>query len=222
VTTYNQDFAGGAGALGAPDGVIQIQTVQTLNRNGSGVGILSGGGVSMPDIDVVITGSYGADQTSRITVTALVTSSHNVLARITGVSAPGDPANNYKAYVDAISVGSYGELVIGKTVAGVFNQLGSAITGISVPPGDDLWIKVAGNSPATIEVYKTHLGVDTLLGSRTDSSFSSGNPGFGMWWDSFGGSSPQIDNAVATDAMAPVLPSLQYNKTRPPLNQRAA
>jgi hypothetical protein len=204
VTTYNQDFAGGAGALGAGDSITQMHATQTINRDGAGHAQLSAAPADGKDVDVFITGTYGANQSVRFDVSTWIPNgSVNLLARI---NTPGTSNNTYKAYFDDSSFTgggvAWGTLTIGKNVGGVFSQLGSAIDIRTNPitTGDAVWMKVTGASPATIEVYRRRAGVDVLLGTRTDSTYSAGNLGFGLWWDGIG-SRQQIDNVVATDTI---------------------
>jgi hypothetical protein len=204
VTTYNQDFTGSAGALGAGDSITQMHGTQTINRDGAGHGQLSAAPVDSLDVDVFIVGSYGADQTVMFDVSTWIPNgSVNLLSRI---NTPGVSNNAYKAYFDdsAFSGGgvAWGTLTIGKNVGGSFSQFGSAIDIRTNPitTGDAVWMKVTGASPATVEVYRRRAGVDVLLGTRTDSTYSSGNLGFGLWWDGIT-TRQQIDNVVATDAI---------------------
>jgi hypothetical protein len=206
MTTFSTDFTGGAGALGAGDGITQMNASKTLGRNGSGQAVQSAGDVS--DVNVMVNGSFAARQFARITLgnAAAGSDSYNVAVHLT---SPGAAFTGYTAFVDNTTP-TLRNLEIWKYTAGVGARLGAAITipaGSEPTTADDLYVEISADASPVIDVSRVRAGVFLLLGSRTDaaSPFTSGNPGFGTFWDGLG-TAPLLDAAAAGDfASAPPL-----------------
>jgi hypothetical protein len=210
MTTFSTDFAGSAGALGAGDGITQMHATKTLNRNGSGQAVQSAG--DLGDVNVMVNGTFAARQFARVTLgnSGVGADSINVLVHIT---SPGASFNGYEAFVDNTTP-TLRNLEIWKFTAGVGARIGAVITipaGSEPTTGDDLYVEISADPSPVIDVSRVRSGVFLLLGSRTDASspFTTGNPGFGTFWDGTG-TAPLLDAAAAGDfaSSPPLLGSL--------------
>jgi hypothetical protein len=70
-------------------------------------------------------------------------------------------------------------------------------SGSTVETMADLYVEISADASPVIDVSRVRAGVFLLLGSRTDASspFTSGNPGFGTFWDGTG-TAPLLDAAA--------------------------
>jgi hypothetical protein len=159
-----EDFTGAAAALSGS--WTQQNGATTVNKNGSGAGVCSGGAQSFAFWNA---DTFNAAQYAQLKIVSVTTDTQydDVGVRMSGT---GGSYNAYVVYTD----GASGTLhtAIAKEVAGSETEL-LALT-VTLAANDILRIEVNGT---TISAYKN--GV--LIASTTDATFSSGSAGLGLF-----------------------------------------
>jgi hypothetical protein len=205
-------MAGGAAVLPNPPWTQSGITAQTINRDGSGHGVASAINGSLEVLGFVNDRTFNADHYFRVQIiSGLAVDFHYAVGVLRG--AKDGSASSFQGYeinTDGTAGAAHTEFV--KWVNGASSVLGNFST--TYTSGDIFEGWMVGT---TFSLYKN----SALVGTISDSTFSrAGAPGEGYF---NGSGTPTVllgdfegENAVAT------VPPLQYNRTMPPLNQRAA
>jgi hypothetical protein len=175
----------------------QLHATKTVNTNGSGQGVSSATDIAL-DVNVAVKGTYAAAQFSEIQIANVGTlptqNSWNVLVRVNNF---GTSFNGYEVFTDTGGT----NLEIWKFTNGTGARLGAAVPlslGNEFVSGDKIGVQIDESiTSPLITAYRVRSGVRSDLATRTDSTspITSGNPGFGTYWDSTGAvAASLIDN----------------------------
>jgi hypothetical protein len=195
-TASREYFEAAAAALPSTT-YAQLHATKTVNTNGSGQGVSSATDIAL-DVNVAVKGTYAAAQFSEIQIANVGTlptqNSWNVLVRVNNF---GTSFNGYEVFTDTGGT----NLEIWKFTNGTGARLGAAVPlslGNEFVSGDKIGVQIDESiTSPLITAYRVRSGVRSDLATRTDSTspITSGNPGFGTYWDSTGAvAASLIDN----------------------------